>query len=178
VFAVLFLHERASRARWLAVLLGFAGVLCIVRPGADGFNAWALLCLLGTLFHAARDLMTRGIPAVIPSIIITLATALSITLLAGVFTVLAGWQPFALVDLAQLGVAAAFLTAGYFLIVQAMRTGEISLTAPFRYTAVLFAMLLGYALWREVPDAPAWAGIAMLVGSGLYMMYGERRAAP
>jgi len=174
VFAVLFMGERAGRARWSAVVLGFAGVLCIVQPSGDGFNAWSLLCLLGTLFHATRDLLTRRIDPVIPSIIITLATALAVTLLAGCLTLFSGWPPFAPGDLALLGVAAAFLATGYFLLVQCMRAGEVSLTAPFRYSAVLFAMLLGYALWGEVPSGWAWLGIALLVGSGLYMLHSER----
>ena len=174
VFAVLFMGERAGVARWSAVVLGFAGVLCVVQPSGDGFNAWALLCLLGTLFHATRDLMTRRIDPAIPSIIITLATALAVTLLSGFLTLLSGWQAFTLRELALLGVAAAFLASGYFLLVQCMRTGEVSLTAPFRYTAVLYAMLLGYAIWNEVPSGWAWLGIALLVGSGLYMLHTER----
>ena len=174
VFAVLFLGERAGMARWAAVVLGFAGVLCVVQPSGDDFNAWALLCLLGTLFHAARDLMTRRIDPAIPSIVITLATALAVTLLSGCLTLLSGWQAFASGDLALLGIAAAFLASGYFLLVQCMRAGEVSLTAPFRYTAVLFAMLLGYAMWNEAPGGWAWLGTALLVGSGLYMLHSER----
>ncbi|WP_162487163.1 MULTISPECIES: DMT family transporter [unclassified Variovorax] len=174
VFAVFFLGERAGVARWSAVVLGFVGVLCVVQPSGEGFNAWALLCLAGTLFHAMRDLMTRRIDPAIPSVIITLATALAVTLLAGCLTLLSGWQAFALRDLGLLGVAAAFLASGYFLLVQCMRTGEVSLTAPFRYTAVLFAMLLGYAIWNEVPTGWAWVGITLLVGSGLYMLHSER----
>ncbi|GAA4336429.1 DMT family transporter [Variovorax defluvii] len=174
VFAVLFLRERAGAARWSAVVLGFVGVLCIVQPSGGDFNAWALLCLLGTLFHAMRDLMTRRIDPAIPSIIITLATALAVTLLAGCLSLLGEWQPMAWADLALLAVAAAFLAGGYFLLVQCMRAGEVTLTAPFRYTAVLFAMVLGYAVWGEVPSGWAWTGIALLVSSGLYMLYSER----
>ncbi len=174
LFAVLFMGERAGAARWSAVMLGFVGVLCVVQPSSDGFNAWALLCLLGTLFHAMRDLMTRSIDPSIPSIIITLATALAVTVLSGCITLATGWQPFGLREFALLGVAAGFLASGYFLLVQCMRAGEVSLTAPFRYTAVLFAMVLGYGIWGEVPTGWAWLGIALLVGSGLYMLHSER----
>ena len=177
VFAVLFLGERASMARWAALVLGFAGVLCIVQPSGDGFNAWTLLCLLGTLFHATRDLMTRRIDPGIPSIIITLATALAVTLLSGCLAVAGDWQATAPRELALLGVAAGFLAAGYFLLVQCMRSGDVSLSAPFRYTAVLVAVLLGYAVWNEVPNNWAWLGIALLVGSGLYMLHTERGRA-
>lgn len=180
VFAVIFLGERAGVARWCAVALGFVGVLFVVQPSREGFNAWSLLCLAGTLFHATRDLMTRRIDSSVPSIIITLATALAVTLLSGALTLRSGWQPFGLRELTLLGVAAVFLASGYFLLVQCMRAGEVSLTAPFRYTAVLFAMLLGYAIWGEVPSGWAWIGTALLVGSGLHMLHSEsssRRAA-
>ncbi len=174
VFAVWFLHERPGAARWLAVAVGFAGVLCVVQPAGDGFNAWALLCLAGTLFHATRDLLTRRIDPAIPSIVVTLSTALAVTLLAGALSLVQGWRPFAPVHLAWLGAAAVFLVAGYFLIIQCMRQGEVSLTAPFRYSALLFAVLLGYLVWGDVPNAWAWCGIVLLVGSGLYVVHDQR----
>lgn len=174
VFAVLFLGERAGASRWFAVVMGFVGVLCIVQPSGDGFNAWSLLCLLGTLFHATRDLMTRRIDPAIPSILITLATALAVTLLSGCFTLASGWEPVEMRSLSLLAVAAVFLATGYLLLVQCMRTGEVSLTAPFRYSALLVAVALGFLVWKEVPNAWAWLGIALLVGSGLYMLRSER----
>ncbi|HVR48812.1 MAG TPA: DMT family transporter [Pseudorhodoferax sp.] len=174
VFAVWFLKERPGAARWLAVAVGFTGVLCVVQPSSEGFNAWALLCLVGTLFHATRDLMTRRIDPTIPSIVITLATAMAVTLLSGTAVLVQGWQPFALAQLAWLATASVFLVVGYFLIIQCMRQGEVSLTAPFRYSALLFAVVLGYLVWGDVPNAWAWCGIALLVGSGLYVVHDER----
>ena len=173
-FAVWFLGERPGAARWVAVGVGFLGVLCVVQPRSDGFNAWALLCLLGTLFHAARDLMTRGIDRAIPSIVITLSTAVAVTLLSGAMSLVQGWQPVNAVQLAWLGGASVFLVAGYFLIIQCMRQGEVSLTAPFRYSALLFAVVLGWLVWGEVPNTWAWGGIALLVASGLYVVHSER----
>ena len=174
VFAVWFLKEQPGAARWVAVALGFVGVLCVVQPRGDGFNSWALLCLAGTLFHATRDLLTRRIDPAIPSIIVTLATAVAVTLLSGAMSVVQGWQPFGATDLALLATGSVFLTIGYFLIIQCMRHGEMSLTAPFRYSALLFAVLLGYVVWGDVPNTWAWCGIALLVGSGLYVVYSER----
>ncbi len=174
VFAVWFLKERPGAARWLAVAVGFAGVLCVVQPRSDGFNAWALLCLAGTLFHATRDLLTRRIDPAIPSIVVTLSTAVAVTLLSGAMSLAQGWQPFAPVQLAWLAAASVFLVAGYFLIIQCMRQGEVSLTAPFRYSALLFAVVLGYLVWGDVPNAWAWCGIALLVGSGLYVVHDQR----
>jgi len=174
LFAVWFLKEKPGAARWAAVGVGFLGVLCVVQPRGDGFNAWALLCLVGTLFHAARDLMTRRIDPAIPSIVVTLATAAAVTLLSGALSLVQGWQPVSATQLGWLACASVFLVVGYFLIIQCMRQGEVSLTAPFRYAALLFAVLLGWLVWGDVPNAWAWCGIALLVGSGLYVVHSER----
>lgn len=175
LFAALFMAERVRGARWLAVCAGFIGVLLVIQPRAEGFNAWALICLLGTLFHAARDLMTRRIHAGIPSILITLATAVAVTVVSGVGSLLQGWQPFGLLEFGLLALASVFLTGGYYFIISSMRHGEMTLVAPFRYSGLLFALVLGYLVWGEVPNTLAWGGIALLIGSGLYALHNERR---
>lgn len=177
LFAVIAFGERVGPGRWLAIAAGFAGVLLIVQPTSTGFNAYALLCVVGTLFHAARDLGTRRIAAGTPSILITLATALAVLLLAAALTALQGWQPPTARQLALLATAAVFLSAGYYLVITGMRAGDISVVAPFRYTGLLFALVLGWAIWGDVPNALAWAGIALLVGAGLYVLHGERQRA-
>ena len=174
VFAVMFLNERVSLQRWLAILAGFAGVLLVIQPRAEGFNAWALVCLAGTLFHATRDLLTRQIAQNIPSILITLATALAVTLLSGAASLVQGWKPFGLFELSLLAAASVFLAGGYYLIISSMREGEMSLIAPFRYTGLLFALVIGYGVWGEVPNLAAWCGIALLISSGIYVLHGER----
>jgi drug/metabolite transporter (DMT)-like permease len=179
LFAVLFLGERASPARWVAVALGFAGVLAVVQPTGDGFNAWALLCVGGTLLQALRDLLTRGIDPTLPSMVIALSTTAFLALVAGAMTLTQGWTPVALRHLLLLALAAGFLATAYLFLIASLRTGDISLTAPFRYAALLFAVVLGYALWGQWPNAWAWAGIALLVGSGVYAAHCERaRHAP
>ncbi|MBP6895162.1 MAG: DMT family transporter [Gammaproteobacteria bacterium] len=178
VFAAIFLRERPGAARWWAVGIGFVGVLLVVQPRGDGFNAWALLCLAATLFHATRDLLTRGLDPAIPSIVVTLSTALAVTLLSGALSVAEGWQPATAGQLGLLALSSAFLATAYFLLIQCMRQGEVSLTAPFRYSALLFAVGLGYAVWGDVPNAWAWAGIALLVGSGLQVIRSERNRQP
>ncbi len=101
--------------------MGFFGVVLVIQPRADEFNAWALVCLFGTLFHAARDLLTRRIPAGIPSILITLSTCIAVTLMSGVISVFEGWHAFGVYDLLMLGLAAAFLSGGYYFIINSMR---------------------------------------------------------
>ena len=175
LFAALFMAERVRGARWLAVCVGFIGVLLVIQPRAEGFNGYALVCLLGTLFHAARDLMTRRIHAGIPSILITLATAVAVTVVSGAWSLLQGWKAFGLFEFGLLALASVFLTGGYYFIISSMRHGEMTLVAPFRYSGLLFALVLGYAVWGEVPNTLAWFGIALLIGSGLYVLHNERR---
>ncbi len=174
LFAVLALGERVGPARWLAIATGFAGVLLVVQPSAAGFNAYALLCLGGTLLHAGRDLTTRYIHADVPSILITLATAVTVTLLSGGLSLVQGWQPMAARHLGLLALASVFLSIGYYLIIVGMRHGDMSVVAPFRYTGLLFALAIGWAMWGDTPNALAFAGIALLVGAGLYVLHSER----
>jgi drug/metabolite transporter (DMT)-like permease len=177
LFAVVAFKERVGGARWLAIATGFTGVLLVVQPSGAAFNAYALLCLGGTVLHASRDLMTRTIARSIPSILITLSTAVAVTVLSGALCLFSEWRPFAITQLGLLAAASIFLSGGYFLLTVAMRGGEMSLIAPFRYAGLLFALVLGYAVWRDVPNALAWAGIALLVAAGLYVLHGERAKA-
>lgn len=176
VYAALVWGERIGPGRWLLIASGFAGVLLIVQPSADGFNAWALLCLLATLMHALRDVITRTIPRQVPSLLITLATAVAVTLVSGGFCLAgSGWQPVTPRHLALLAAASVFLSGGYYLIILAMREGDVSLIAPFRYSALLYALLIGWFVWGDIPNALAWSGIALLVGAGLLMLRGNGR---
>ncbi len=178
IMAVFLMQEQVSLSRWLAIAVGFGGVLLIVQPAADGFNAWALLCLAGTVLHAARDLMTRVIPQSVPSLLITLSTVVAVSLFSGVFSLFQGWQAATPTHLALLAASGVLLSGGYFLLIRAMRAGEMSLIAPFRYTGLLFALVLGWWFWGDVPNLLAFIGIALLVAAGLYMLMGQRGKPP
>lgn len=177
LLAVAFLGERVRWAQWLAIATGFVGVLLVVQPSSAGFNVYALLCLAGTLLHAARDITTRTIPATVPSLLITLSTALVVTFLAGLWTLLQPWAPMAWGQLGMLAGASVFLCAGYFLLITGTRAGDMGVIAPFRYTAILYALLLGWLFWGDVPNTLALTGIALLVGAGIYVLLSERRRA-
>lgn len=170
LMAVVAFHEKVGVGRWLAILTGFAGVLLIVQPAGAAFNAWALLCLAGTLLHAARDLTTRAIHKDIPSILITLSTAVAVLLLSALWGLFEGWQPVQARHYGLLAAASVFLSGGYYLLIVAMRSGEMSVVASFRYAGLLFALVMGYAVWGDVPNALAWSGIALLVAAGLYVV--------
>jgi len=177
LFAVLALGEKVGAGRWLAIATGFTGVLLVVQPSAAGFNAYALLCLGGTLLHAGRDLTTRFIHAQVTSILITVATAVTVTLLSGGLSLMQGWQPMTARHVGLLALASVFLSIGYYLIIVGMRQGDMSVVAPFRYTGLLFALAIGWTLWGDVPNALAWVGIALLMGAGLYVLHSERARA-
>lgn len=176
VLAVLFLGERVHWRRWSAIAAGLVGVVMIIQPSGAAFDWFSLVALAATFFGAVRDVMTRRITPEIPSILVTLATAAAVAALAGLSVAVRGWTPMEARDLALLAVAALFLVGGYHFIVVAMRAAETSVVAPFRYTSILWALLLGYVVWGDVPNPLAVAGIVVLVASGLYLMHRERLA--
>src|SRR5690606_25141080 len=117
LIAARMMHERVGLGRWLAILAGFAGVLLVIQPRAEGFNAWSLVCLAGTVLMAVRDVMTRHIAPGVPSSVVTLATAIAVTLLSGAVSVVEGWRTFGVFEGALLAFAALFLAGGYYFIV-------------------------------------------------------------
>ncbi|CAN7311840.1 DMT family transporter [Neorhizobium sp. LjRoot104] len=174
--AALFLSEPVGWRRWTAIGVGFLGVLIIIRPGPEGFTPAALLAVGACCFTACRDLTTKRIKADIPSLTVTLFTSLANTVLGAILIVpTGGWQPVSAYALGHLAIASVLVFAGYQAIIQSMRTGEISFIAPFRYTSLLWALVIGIFAFGERPDAYMLAGAAVVIGSGLYTFYRERQ---
>ena len=176
VLAALVLGERVGGRRWLAIGAGFLGVLLVIQPVAEGFNVYAVVCLLSTVLLALRDLLTRRVHDAVPSILITLSNSVAVMVLAGVLSVFEGWRPFTVFETGLLAIAAAFLATAYYLIVVSTRRGDLSLVAPFRYTALLFATVAGFVVWGDTPNALAWSGIALIIASGIHVLRMSRRA--
>lgn len=172
--AALFLREPVGWRRWTAIAVGFSGVLIILRPTTEGFAPASLLLLAAVFFTSGRDLVTRRIVANIPSLTITLFTAAANTVV-GAFLILpmGGWQPVSLDNFLPLVVAAVLTFAGYQAVIMAMRTGEISFVAPFRYTSLIWALVIGILFFGERPDVFVFVGAAIIMGSGLYSFYRE-----
>ncbi len=169
--AVLFFGETVSARRWLAIAAGFAGVLMIIRPGLAGFAPASVFAVLGTLGFAGRDLITRASP-------LTMTTAqlgtlgFSMLTLAGAVLPAAGggggWpQPLTCL---YLGASAGFGALAYAALMIAMRSGEISVVAPFRYSRLLFALAIGTMVFGERPDGLTLLGSAIIVASGLALI--------
>ena len=174
ILSVPLLGERISRHRWVAVIGGFAGVLIIMRPGGAGFQ-WALMLpLLAAMVNALRDVLTRKLARTETSISILFWS--NIILMAGGFMTLPmGWAPVSAHDAFWFVAAGIFNGTAHFCIIDALRTGEASALAPIRYTALLWAALLGFVVWGDVPELWLLAGAAVIVGSSLYMIRAERR---
>ncbi|GKY88508.1 DMT family transporter [Sinisalibacter aestuarii] len=175
--AALFFHEPLGWRRLLAIAIGFIGVLLIVRPGADGFNTYALWGLGAVGFVTLRDLAARRLSRETPSVMAALVGAAVITLAAGVATLVDGWAPVEAVSGGKLVLAGLFILAGYLASVAVMRVGEIGFTAPFRYTGLLWALVLGWLVFDEWPDGITLIGAGIVVATGIFTLYREELAA-
>ncbi|MGB3315213.1 MAG: DMT family transporter [Albidovulum sp.] len=173
--AALIMREPVGWRRMAAIGVGFCGVLLIVRPGTDGFDRWSLLALVSVAFVVVRDLSTRRLSPDVPSVSVAFLAAISVTISAVFLLPFSDWAVVGPTQSMLIIGAATFLIAGYLLIVMAMRVGEIGLVAPFRYTALLFSIVLGWAAFSELPDAITLMGAAVIVATGIYTFYRERK---
>ncbi|MGB7431981.1 MAG: DMT family transporter [Ahrensia sp.] len=174
--AALVFGERFGWRRLVAILVGFIGVLMVVKPGFEGFNSYSLLVLGTVVFAATRDLATRAVPAEINSLVITTATAACVCAVGVVMIVpTGGWAPINGHQLLTLTVASIFLFTGYQFIVLAMRQGDIATVAPFRYTSLIWAIALGFLVFGEIPDRWTLLGSAIVVATGIYALYREHK---
>lgn len=173
--AALFLGEKVGWRRYTAIAVGFTGVLIIVRPGGEGFNAYALWAVAAVGFIVLRDLTTRRLSEGIPSAYVALSSSLILTLAGGLLSLTVPWPPVSGSALATLAGAAGFLFFGYLFAVMTMRVGEVSFVSPFRYSVLIWAILLGLLLFGEVPDGWTLFGSAVVVGMGIYTFYRERQ---
>lgn len=173
--AALFLKEPVGWRRYTAIFAGFVGVLLIVRPGSEGFNIYSLVALTTVIFVVLRDLSTRQLDRAVPNIFVTLVTSLAVTTMSGVASVVQGWNSVAQGDLVLLGGAAFFVSFGYMFITMAMRVGDIGFISPFRYTMLVWALLVGLFVFGDVPRPLTLLGAAIIVASGIYTFYRERK---
>ncbi len=175
LLSMVFLRERVGWRRMSAIVLGFIGVLMIVKPSVTSFNIYESLALLIVFAVAVRDLLTKRIPKRIPTFVIALANASFVT--AG-GAILCSIQGFTMPDARQfalLALAAVFLASGYLFMVATLRLGELSGTAPFRYSIMVFAIVSGIAVFGELPDGIATIGMVLIVATGLYAAHREAR---
>jgi len=160
-----------------AILIGFVGVMLIVKPGAEGFNVWSVYALVAVFGVTVRDLATRQLSASVPSMTVTLVTALAVMLAAGLASLTEPWAALEPRTAMMITGSAVFVLGGYFFSIQVMRTGDVSFTAPFRYTGLVWALVLGWFVFGDWPGWLTLMGAAIVVGTGIFTFYRERKLA-
>ena len=172
--AALFLSEPVGWRRWSAILVGFVGVLIVVRPGLEGFNIYSLSALMAVISISVREISTRKLTSEVPTITVVLSTAVGSALFAGIMMIGSEFDTVsALSWLLIIGAAVAVLIAT-LLSVMAMRIGEIGFVSPFRYTSMLGAIGLGILLFGDWPDQPTLVGTLIIVSTGIYAFHREK----
>ncbi|QIE55725.1 DMT family transporter [Pikeienuella piscinae] len=170
------LGESVGWRRWSAIFAGFAGVLLIVKPGTEAFNYASLWAVGAIFFVCIRDLATRRLSPSTPSVLISLITAVAITILGGLAVLIEGWAPMQAAHVGRLALAALFVFAGYTLSVMTMRVGDMGFVTPFRYTMLIWALLLGWAVFGDTPGPLTLAGAGLVVCAGVYSFLRAGRA--
>jgi drug/metabolite transporter (DMT)-like permease len=171
----LFLGEALGWRRLLAISAGFVGVLLIVRPGTEGFNFYSVMALVSVLCVTLRDLATRRLSSQVPSLSVALTTAGGVTLFFGFASVTSDWVVPSVAGAGQLVGATLCIIAGYLLSVMAVRVGDLGFVMPYRYTSLLWALLLGLFVFGDWPSPLTMLGAAIIVATGLFTFHRERR---
>lgn len=177
--AAVFLGETVGWRRWSAIGIGFLGVLIIIRPGMEGFRPEALFVLGAVLAIAARDLASRRLPEGIHSLVVAFYGFAALVVIAPMLMWVRGDHMVGLGGAHSLRLICAviFGAAGYYTIVLATRVGDMSAIMPFRYTRLVFSLILGMLVLGERPDLATYIGAAIIIASGLYTYLRERRLA-
>jgi drug/metabolite transporter (DMT)-like permease len=172
LFGRFFLGESVGWHRLGAVLIGFVGVLFVIRPGTEAMHWAVVLPLIVALADAARDLVTRKMAGGESSMRIVFSTGCLLAL-AGLTTLVGGWKALRLEDLPWFGISACAFVVAHFLMVQAFRHGQLVAVAPFRYVQIIWTILAGIVFWGEIPAPAVFIGIGIICASGIYIAWRE-----
>ena len=175
VGAALFFNEKMGWRRVSAIVIGFLGMGLILRPGTEGFGLYSYFGVGAVLCVAVRDLITRRISRHVPSLLVTFFNTIGILLYSSIALLWTDWVPVTVGEVKLIFLAAGLVSLAYWLSVLVMRSGDISFVAPFRYTGLLWALLIGYLVFDHFPDGYTLLGAAVIIFSGLYMMWRENR---
>jgi drug/metabolite transporter (DMT)-like permease len=171
--APVLLKEFVGWRRWLAVLTGFLGVIVIVNPSSSNALRWVALLPLGVaLCGAIRDIATRHMHGTETTAGIMFYSTLAV-IIVGSATFPFGWAPISPVQYLMFAVNGVVFGAAHFFLVEALRLAEASVVAPFKYVTLIWAILIGMALWQDMPDMRMFVGALLVVASGLYILHRE-----
>lgn len=173
----LFLREPLGWRRLTAIMIGFLGVLLIIRPGPEGFNAYTLYALAAVAAITLRDLSTRRLSGTVPTMTVVFFASVGVTLLGLALAPDEHWVALTPTALLVLVSSSSSILAAYTLSVIVMRIGDIGVIAPFRYTGLLWALVLGFLVFDEWPSALTLVGAGIVVATGVFTFYRERALA-
>ncbi len=169
------LREAVGWRRMSAIAIGFCGVLLIVKPGAEGFTVWSLYALIAVAGVTFRDLLTRQLSATVPSMTVTLVTAGMVMVCMGLASLSGPWVAISTDIWLLIGASSVFVLFGYFFSIQVMRVSDASFTAPFRYTGLIWALVIGWFIFGEWPGLLTMIGATIVVLMGVFTFYRERQ---
>lgn len=175
--AAVVLAEPLGWRRLMAIAIGFGGVMLIVRPGAAGFDVWSLSALGAVGFITLRDLAARRLAPSTPSATVAFAASFVVMAGAGLASLFQPWAPVDTRTAGLIGLAGLFILGGFLTAVATMRVGEIGFVSPFRYTGLVWALIVGLAVFGDWPDGLTLAGAGVVVATGLFTLYRERKIA-
>ncbi len=173
--AALVLREAVTARHYAAVVAGFVGVLLVVQPATDGFSLWSIAVVGSAAGMTVREFATRRVPSTVPASSIALVTAGSLTVLTGVIAMFTGWNAITLKAALLILLASMCLIVGYVFTIQTVRVGDLSVSAPFRYAALIGAVVIGSLFFDEIPNALTITGCSVILLAGLYAISLERR---
>lgn len=169
--AAVFLKQHVSVRQWVLIVLGFLGVLCVIQPGLEGFKPAALSAVIGVVFLALRDAITRSISVTVPALSVSFWAFFAL-LTAGVVTipVFGAFGGITVEHIGLLVISTVCGTGAYFCVVMATRGGDVAVVAPFRYTRLIFALGLAVMFFDEEVNAMMLIGSTLIIGSGIVML--------
>jgi len=175
--SALIYKEDVGWRRWTAIFIGFFGVVLVANPFGGSINPFLLLAQFTAITWAFRDLITARIIPGIPSVTVALINTVIVGLIAVPGVLWQHWQFFGEREAMYLLGCGVLVPIANYLYIAALRTGAISVVAPFRYTAAVWASIAGFIVWGDIPDLFGVSGTVLIIGSGLYTFYRELEIA-
>ena len=169
--------ERVGIHRWSAIAIGFLGVVMVMQPGTGAFHPMAIVALIACISYASMNLTSRWLGSTEDTFKIVFYLNLGLAVLASLYMPFV-FTPMPWMDILLLVGMAVLSIGGHVFMTKAFNTGEIGVIAPFEYSAMIWAVLIGFIFWGDVPTPMVWAGAAIIVASGLYILPRERKKTP
>ena len=169
--AALVFKEKVGLIRIILITVGFLGVILIINPSADGFNLYSGYALIAVILITTRDLITRKLSVEVPTLLPTVSASFGVLLFSMILMAKTPIQPLNIQNSFFIILAAFFIIFGYYTAVLVMRVGDISFISPFRYSAIIFALILGLIFFNEWPDLTALIGICIVTAAGGFLLY-------